>query len=275
MTSKAVIRIAPSRRLALPRLGEVARRRELLVFLAWRDISARYRQSVLGVLWAVIQPLAMMAAFTLVFDQVAGIETGDTPYALVALSGLVVWQLFARTLAGVAYVVVGNAGMVTKIYFPRLILPLATSLAALVDFAVAIPVLLAMIVILGGELSWTLVLLPAVGLMATAIALGIGLWLSAINVRFRDVGHAVPFLLQLWLFVTPVAYPLSALPDPWRRLALFNPMTGVVDGFRWSVLRSGDFPWGELAMSAVTGTVFLVTGAIFFQSTQRSFADVV
>jgi lipopolysaccharide transport system permease protein len=275
MTPKPVTTIAPSRRLALPRMGEVARRRELLIFLAWRDISARYRQSVLGVLWAVIQPLAMMAAFTLVFDRVAGVDTGDTPYALVALSGLVVWQLFARTLSGVAYVVVGNAGMVTKIYFPRLILPLATSLAALVDFAVAIPVLLAMIVILGGELYWTFVLLPAFGLMATAIALGIGLWLSAINVRFRDVGHAVPFLLQLWLFVTPVAYPLSALPDPWRRLALFNPMTGVVDGFRWSVLRSGDFPWGELAMSAVTGTVFLITGAIFFQSTQRSFADVV
>lgn len=273
--SAETTRIEASGWVSLPSLSELIQRRELLFFLAWRDISARYKQSILGVLWAVIQPLAMMVVFTLVFDQVADLETGDVPYPALALTGLVVWQLFARTLGGASNVIVANGHMVTKVYFPRLILPLASSLASMVDFVVSLPILLVVVVLSGIGLSPTIVLLPLFALLAMAVALGVGLWLSAINVHYRDVAYVTPFLLQVWLFLTPVAYPISALPERWQPLATVNPMTGPVESFRWAILGSTSFPLVELVSSVVIGTVLLVTGAVFFQSTQRTFADVV
>jgi lipopolysaccharide transport system permease protein len=247
----------------------------LLYFLTWRDIQVRYKQTVLGVIWAVLQPLLTMAVFTLFFGRLGGLPSDDLPYAIFTLAALVPWGFFANTLTQTANSIVDNSQLITKIYFPRLLVPLATVLSGLVDFALALLVLLGMQLAYGVVPTVRVLLLPAFVLLALAAALGVGLWLSAMNVQFRDVKYAVPFVSQLWLFVTPVAYPSSMVPDSWRILYAVNPMVGVVEGFRWSLLGAENAPGPLIAVSLAVTLVLLVSGAYYFRRMEKSFADVV
>lgn len=249
--------------------------RELLYFLTWRDIKVRYKQTVIGAGWAVIQPVVAMIIFTAIFSRVAKIPSEGIPYPIFAYTGLLPWQLFSGALQRAITSLVGSAALITKVYFPRLIVPIAATLSATVDFAIAFLVLIAMAVGFGVTPTWRVVALPGfVGLVLLA-ALAVGLWLSALNVRYRDVGHAVPFLIQIWMFASPVVYPLSLVPERWRLIYSLNPMVGAIEGFRWAVL---DKPAPDLTMVAVSGAVTVVLlfgGLAFFRRMERIFADVI
>jgi lipopolysaccharide transport system permease protein len=270
-----VTRLEPSRGWVALRLDDVWHYRELLWFLALRDIKVRYKQTVLGASWAVLQPVGTALVFTVVFGRLARIPSDGVPYAVFALSGLVPWTFFATAVTTTALSLVGNTNLISKVYFPRLCVPIATVLASFVDLLVASVVLfVAMAVYHVGAGARILLVLPFM-VLAFAAALGVGLWLCAIAARYRDVRHAVPFLLQFWLFATPVAYPSSLLAERWHALYAINPMVGVVEGFRWSLLGS-DVAIGPLALaSAVSAAVLLVTGAFYFRRMERSFADVI
>jgi lipopolysaccharide transport system permease protein len=247
----------------------------LLWFLAARDVRVRYKQTILGAAWAIVQPAFSMVLFTLIFGQLAGFERRTSaPYALVTLCGLLPWVYFATALGNTANSLVANQNLITKVYFPRLLIPLSAVLAGLVDLAVAFLVLGAMMV--GYRISPRpeLLALPLFVLFAIAISLGSGLWLSALNVRYRDVRYVVPFLTQAWLFLTPVAYPMSVVPERWRAIYGLNPMVGVVEGFRWAIL-GGESPSAMVGIAAAATSVFLVGGLLYFRRVERTFADVV
>ncbi|HYT09792.1 MAG TPA: ABC transporter permease [Mycobacteriales bacterium] len=272
---RSVTRLEPSRGWVALRLDDVWGYRELLWFLALRDIKVRYKQTVLGLSWAVLQPVGTALVFTVVFGRLAHIPSDGVPYAVFALAGLVPWTFFASAVSTTALSLVGNTNLISKVYFPRLCVPIATVLASFVDLLVASVVLFAAMAVYGvGAGARILLVLPFM-LLAFAAALGAGLWLSAIAARYRDVRHAVPFLLQFWLFATPVAYPSSLLAERWHMLYAINPMVGVVEGFRWSLLGS-HVGIGSLALtSATSAAVLLVTGALYFRRMERSFADVI
>lgn len=257
-------------------LNELWEYREVLYYLVWRDLKVRYRQTAIGALWAVIQPLTTMVVFSVFLGGLAKVPSDGTPYPLFAFAALVPWSFFANGLTQSANSLVASGHLITKVYFPRLLLPLARILSGVPDIGLSFLVLLAL---LGwyGEFRPTASLLwiPLLVLLALLTAFGIGLWLSALNVQFRDVQHAVPFLVQIWLFATPIAYPSSLLPDPWRTLYGLNPMVGVVEGFRWALLESGRPPGPPLVVSSVAAIVLLVSGAFFFRRVERTFADVV
>jgi lipopolysaccharide transport system permease protein len=258
-------------------LAELWRYRELLYFLAWRDLKVRYKQTALGIAWAVLQPVMYMVVFTLFFGRLAGLYAEGKPYALLALSGSVIWLFFANSVALAANSLVGSAPLITKVYFPRLLVPMAPVIAGLVDFALALGVLVAVMAAYTYLPAWGehyLFALPFL-LLAVATAIGVGSLLAAVNVRFRDVRYVVPFLMQLWLFASPVVYSAELLPDSWRTLYYVNPMAGVVEGFRWSVL-GGKRP-EELAvgLSTLTAAVLLVGGVLYFRRMERQFADIV
>ena len=249
--------------------------RELVGFLTWRDIAVRYKQTAIGVLWALLQPLAMMLVFTLFFGTLARIPSEGVPYPLFAYAGLLPWQMFSRALGDSANSLVSNQRVITRVYFPRLIVPLASTLAALVDVAVASVLLVAMMTWYGLIPSATILWLPLfVGLLLMT-AVGIGCWLSALNIEFRDVQYLLPFLTQLWLFLTPVVYPSSMVPERWRLLYALNPMVGVVEGFRWALFGTGAGPGPMLAVSAAVALGGCVSGVLFFRMRERVFADVV
>ena len=256
-------------------LGEVWRYRELLWFLAWRDIKVRYSQTFFGVLWAVIQPLGTTLVFAAFFGKVAGLPSDGAPYLLFALAGLVPWTFVAYALSQAANSLVNSQELIRKIYFPRLTIPIAAIIASLLDFVIALGLLLVMAAAYGirptAKLGW----LPVLSLLAAITALGAGLWLSASNVRYRDVRYALTFLVQLWMFATPIAYPSSLLGEPWRTLYGLNPMAGVVEGFRWAVLGTGAAPGAMLLVSAGTALAVLVGGAFYFRRMEKSFADVI
>ena len=256
---------------------EVWRYRELLGFLAKRDIKVRYKQTALGALWAVIQPLATMVVFSVFFGYLGGMGSrSDGPYPVTTFAALLPWQLFAYALAQSGNSMVDNAHLITKVYFPRLLVPLAAVASGLVDFAVAFVVLLALMLGYGVTPSWAILTLPLFLVLAIATAVGAGLWLSALNVRYRDVRYVIPFLTQLWLFLTPVAYPSSLVPERWRPLMGLNPMAGVVEGFRWALLDDAPPPSGAmLGVSVLVTGVLLVGGLFYFRRTERTFADVV
>jgi lipopolysaccharide transport system permease protein len=257
------------------RLGEVWEYRELLYFLAWRDIKVRYKQTLLGVAWAVIQPLLTMVVFSIFFGRLARMPSDGLPYPLFAYCALLPWQLFAFTLSESSTSVVSNQRLVTKVYFPRLIIPLAAIGSGLMDFAISFCFLLVLIGVFGVVPGMSLLALPAFVLLAVVTALGFGLWLSALNVRYRDVRYTIPFLIQIWLFATPVAYPVSIVPEAWRPFYGLNPMVGVVEGFRWALLGGRSSPDVTVAVSATVAVAVLTSGLFYFRSTEATFADLV
>lgn len=249
--------------------------RELLAFLAWRDVRIRYRQTVLGVGWALLEPLASVVMLTLVFNRLAGIDSGDIPYPIFCYVAVTLWTFFARSLRAVTNCPVANAGLLTKVYFPRLIMPLAAQSALFIDAACALGMLTLFLVCFGVPLTWTALTVPVWILLASMNALGLGLLLAAINVRFRDVSQGVPFLVQVWMFATPVAYPLAKIPDQWQGLYTLNPMVGVVEAMRWALLP--DYAWNPhlLVPSLIVGGGLLLIGLRTFRASQRRFADIV
>lgn len=249
--------------------------RDLLFFLVWRDVKIRYKQTLLGGVWAVLQPFLTMVVFSVFFGRLAGVPSDGLPYPVFTYAALLPWQLFAHTLTQSANSVVSNNTLITKVYFPRIIIPVVGVAAALVDFAVAFVVLLAMLVYYGIWPGVAVLALPAFLVLAVATALGVGLWLAVLNVRYRDVRYTIPFLAQLWLFATPVAYPSSLVPYPWSLLYALNPMTGVVEGFRWALLGRTGAPGSTVVVSSLAVLGLLIGGLAYFQSSERTFADVV
>ena len=254
--------------------AELWRYRELVIFYAIRDIKVRYKQTLLGASWAILQPVLTMVVFSIFFGHLAGVPSDGIPYPLFAYCGLVPWQLFAYALTQSSNRIVEDAGVITKVYFPRLIVPLASVIAGLVDFAIAFGVLAVMMFYYGVTPGWAMLTLPLFTLLALMAALAVGLWLSALNVRYRDVRYTIPFLAQFWLFVTPVAYSSSLVPLKWQALYGINPMAGVVNGFRWALL--GTTPPGPILFVSVAATAVLLTGGLyFFRRMERSFADII
>jgi lipopolysaccharide transport system permease protein len=273
--SLPVVRIVPARGWVSLKPRELWAYRELLYFLVWRDVTVRYKQTVLGAAWAVIQPFCTMVVFSLFFGQLAKIPSNGIPYPIFAYAALVPWTFFANGLGQSANSLVGSANLIKKVYFPRLMIPVGTVLSEGVDFCIAFVVLLAMMLYYGIVPTANVVWLPLFMLLALSTSLAVGLWLSALNVHFRDVRYVVPFITQFWLFATPVAYPSSLLAEPWRTLYGLNPMVGVVEGFRWALLGSGPAPGAMAGISAVMTAVLLTTGALYFRRMEKTFADVV
>ena len=271
--------IRPTRGLAALNLGAVWEYRELLYFLAWRDVKVRYKQTALGVLWVVLQPLVSMSIYTILFGRLLAVPSGDAPYAVFAFAGLLPWTYFASALSRSAASLVGSQHLITKVYFPRLVVPLSSVLSSLVDLGVALVLLVGVMIVYGIAPSFRMLVLPALILQAMITAIGFGLWLSALNVRYRDINYLVPFLIQIWMYATPVVYGSNLIPETFRWVLALNPMTGVVEGFRWALLgRQLDYvnDYGLLmALSVVITMLVLVSGAFFFRTTERTFADIV
>ena len=270
-----VIEIEPSRGWAALDLQEVWEYRELVWFLIWRDIKVRYKQASLGIAWAVIQPVMTMLVFTLIFGRLAQLPSDGLPYPVFTFTALLPWQLFSGALTGSANSVVNSASLISKVYFPRLVIPIASVMATLVDFSISFGVLLGLMAWYGISLRLAVVVLPLLVMLALAIALAVGLWASALNVRYRDVRHVMPFVVQFWLLASPVAYSTSLITSPaWRAVYSLNPMVGVIEGFRWAVL--GSTPPSVLVVPSVLVTgVLLAGGLFFFRRTEASFADVI
>jgi lipopolysaccharide transport system permease protein len=267
--------LQPSRGWTALNLGDLWFYRELVYFLTWRDVKVRYKQTVLGAAWAVLQPLINMVVLSVIFGNLARLSTEGYPRQVFTFTALLPWGLFAKALTDAGRSMLANRNMITKIYFPRLIIPLSSVLGGLVDFAIAFVVLLGMMLYYGvtpGPAAWTL---PLFLLLAVVTALGVGLWLSALNVLYRDVGYLLPFLTQIWMLVTPVAYSSTEIPEQWRLLYALNPMAGVVEGFRWALLGTATAPGPLVLVSAGIALLVLVSGLVYFRHMERSFADMI
>lgn len=269
------IHIEPTRGWPRLELRELFEYRELLYFLIWRDIKVRYKQTVLGAAWAIIQPFFTMVVFSLFFGRLAKIPSEGVPYPIFSYAALVPWTFFANGLGQSANSLVGSANLITKVYFPRLTIPISTVLSGVVDFALAFIVLLGMMLFYGIVPTLNVFWLPLFLFLALITAMGVGLWLSALNVQFRDVRYVVPFLTQFWLFATPIAYPSSLLSEPWRSLYALNPMVGVVEGFRWVLLGTETAPGPIIIVSTLAAILVLVSGVYYFRRMEDTFADVV
>jgi lipopolysaccharide transport system permease protein len=278
-TPDLTVVIEPTRGWASLQLHAVWEYRELLYFLVWRDLKVRYKQTVLGAAWIVLQPVVSMIVFSLLFGTLLQVPSGGVPYPIFAYAALLPWNYFASSLNRSSTSLVGSAHLITKVYFPRLIIPISGVLSGLVDFAIAFLVLAALMLFYHIAPTPAAALLPAFLLLAMLTALGFGLWLSALNVRFRDVNYLVPFLVQVWMYLTPVIYGSTLIPERFRFLLALNPMTGVVEGFRWALLGrhlADARPPGPLfAISIAIALLVLASGAIFFRRTERTFADIV
>ena len=248
---------------------------ELLYFLVWRNIKVRYKQTVLGASWALIQPLATMAVFSIFFGKLAKVPSDGVPYPLFAYCGLLPWQLFSYAMTESSNSVISNQQLITKVYFPRLVIPISAVISGLVDFAIAFSLLLIMMPFYGIMPTARILVLPLFILFAIATALAIGLWLSALNVEYRDVRYTIPFLMQFWLLITPVAYPSSMVPAKWRPLMGLNPIAGVVEGFRWALLGNGSASGPLMLVSIVIVVVLLFGGIVYFRRMETTFADLV
>ncbi len=276
-----VIYLRPTRGLAALNLRDLWVYRELVLFFTWRDILVRYKQTVLGAAWAVIQPVIQMVVFTFIFSRAAGLSSEGVPYPIFNYTALLPWGLFSKALNDAGRSLVTNRNMITKIYFPRLTIPVASVLAGLLDFGIAFLVYIIIILYYSftPASSYTfnftpaLLTLPLFLILALIATLGVSLWLSAMNVIYRDVGHVLPFLTQIWFFVTPIVYSSSEVSTRWQILYALNPLTGVVEGFRWSLLGIHSLPWQLIAVSAAVAFVLLVTGLVYFRNMERTFAD--
>lgn len=270
-----VIQIRPSRGWVSLKLDELWEYRELLYFLVWRDIKVRYKQTVLGIAWAIIQPFFTMIVFSLFFGRLAKVPSDGIPYAIFSFAALVPWTFFANGLSMASNSLVDSANLIKKVYFPRLAIPLATVLSGVVDFVLAFAMLLGMMFYFGIVPTFNVIWLPLLLVLALITSLGVSLWLSAMNVQFRDVRYTIPFLTQLWLFATPIAYPSSLLSEPWRTLYGINPMVGVVEGFRWALLGTNTAPGPIIIVSSLAALSVLISGAFYFRRMEKTFADVV
>jgi lipopolysaccharide transport system permease protein len=270
-----ILEIKPTRGWVSLKLQELWDYRELLYFLTWRDIKVRYKQTELGILWALIQPVLTMLIFSVIFGKLARVPSDGVPYPVFAFTALVPWMFFANGLSHSSNSLVGSARIITKVYFPRLTIPISAILSGAFDFALSFIALLAMIAYYGMHPGWMVVYLPAFMLLAVVAAMGVGLWLSALNVKYRDVYFVIPFLVQFWMFATPIAYPSSLLPQPWRTLSGLNPMSGVVEGFRWALLGAQSGPSPLIIVSSLTSIALLISGMLYFRRVERTFADIV
>lgn len=255
-------------------LGELWYSRELLYFLTLRDIKVRYKQTLMGVAWVIIQPLTTVLIFTLVFNRFVRLETGSLPYPLFALSGLLLWLFFANAVTNSTHSLVSNANLITKVYFPRMFIPAASVGAGLVDLTVAFLLLIVLCFYYGVGLTLNALLLPLFVLLMALLALGVGLLSAAVTVKYRDLRHALPFVIQLWMFASPVIYPTSIVPENWKWMILLNPVAGIIEGFR-AALTGGSFDWMHVSISAAIILVLLVCSAYIFRRFEHTFADVV
>jgi len=270
-----ILNICPSTGWVSLKLGEVWQYRELLFFLTWRDIKVRYKQTALGATWAIIQPFMTMVVFSLFFGKLAKMPSDGVPYPVFSLTALVPWTLFSNGLVASANSLVGSSNLIKKVYFPRLIIPLASQMAGIVDFALAFLVLIGMLLWFHIVPGIQILFLPLFLLLALTASFGVGLWFSAMNVQFRDVRYIVPFLTQFWMFATPIAYPSSLLSPKWQVVYALNPMVGVVEGFRWALLGTKTAPGPMIAVSSLVSLLVLVSGAYYFRRMEKTFADVV
>ncbi len=267
--------IEPSHGLALPRWRDLWSYRDLFFLLIWRDILVRYKQTILGAAWAVLQPLSAMLIFTVVFGRLARLPSDGLPYAVFVYSALLLWTFFSQSLSQSAQSLIANERLVTKIYFPRVMMPLAPIVASLLDLAIGCCLLFILLPYYDVGLSANVWAAPIMVTLAVMSAMGAGIWLSALNVKYRDVRYVVPFLVQVWMFASPVVYSASMMPEKWRILYSINPMVGAIEGFRWSLLGTGVNPWPLVATSAASGALILVLGLIYFQKTEENFADLI
>ncbi|MCG6917999.1 MAG: ABC transporter permease [Deltaproteobacteria bacterium] len=274
-TGAPVITVKPSKGWISLNLLELWEYRELLYFLTWRNIKVRYKQTVLGAAWAIIQPFFTMVVFSLFFGKLAKVPSDGIPYPIFAYAALVPWMFFANGLNQSSDSLVGSADLIKKVYFPRLIVPISSVISGVIDFVLAFIVLLGMMLFYEIYPTVNSIWLPLLLLLAFVTALGVGLWLSALNVQFRDVRYTLPFLTQFWLFATPIAYPSSLLPEPWRILYGVNPMVGVVEGFRWALLGTDTAPGPIIIVSTLVALLLLVSGVFFFRRMEKTFADVI
>ncbi len=273
--STATIVIEPSRGLANFNLVEIWDYRDLLFFLAWRDINIRYKQTILGAAWAVVQPVLTMILFTIFFGRMAGIPSEGAPYPLFAFAALLPWQYFATTLGNAANSLVNNSNLLSKVYFPRLLIPLTSLFPPAVDFLIAFVVLLGLMFFYRLTPTANVLWLPAFMLLAMVTTFGAGLWFAAMNVKYRDVRHIVAVLIQFGMFVSPVAYPSRIVPASWQPIYALNPMVGVIEGFRWALLGTGALPLRLLAVSSLAALALLVSGFFYFRYTEKTFVDII
>jgi len=269
------LRIEPPNRWPSIDFRELWEYRELLYFLTWRDIKIRYKQTVLGAAWVIIQPVFMMIVFSLFFGKLAKVPSDGIPYPVFAFCALLPWQLFAHAVSESSNSVVGNQHLITKVYFPRLVIPIASVLTGFIDFLVSLVVLIGLILWFGLVPGWRIIALPGFILLAICTALAVGLWLSALSVQYRDVRYLIGFLVQFWLFATPVAYPSSIIPQQWRAVYALNPMAGVVEGFRWALLGRSSALGSMLWVSASVVLITLLGGFYYFRRMEQEFADIV
>ena len=268
--------IQPSRGWAWIDLRELWRYRELVYFLVWRDVKVRYKQTLLGAAWAILRPFLSMVIFTVVFAGLANLDTDGAPPPVFYFSGLLPWMLFQDGVVKAGNSLVAGSSLITKVYFPRIAIPLASVLAGVVDFALAFIVLVGMMIYYGVRPTDAIWTLPLFLLLALVTSLGVGLWLSALNVQYRDVGYVTPFLLQAWMFASPVVYSATLIPEGWARIAFgLNPMAGVVQGFRWAILGVGEPPSELIILSVLVAIFLLISGMLYFKRMERTFADVV
>lgn len=270
-----VLNIEPSKSWVSLQLGDLWQYRELLYFLIWRDIKVRYKQTALGAAWAIMQPLFTMLIFSLFFGRLAKMPSDGIPYPLFTFTALVPWTFFANGLNQSSNSLVASANLLKKVYFPRLVIPIATVFAGVIDFLLAFAVLLGLMAFYGTTPTIHIVWTPLFLLLALVTSLGVGLWLSALNVKYRDVRYITPFIVQVWMFSTPIVYPSSLLPGAWRTIYGLNPMVGVVEGFRWTLLGTNTAPGFMIGLSAIVAVAILIGGAFYFRHMEKTFADIV
>jgi lipopolysaccharide transport system permease protein len=275
LSDRPLVVIEPRRSWLGTNLRDLWTYHELLYFLTWRDVKVRYKQTMLGVLWAVLQPLCMMLLFSLFFGKLVGVQSDDIPYPLFAYAGLLPWTFFSTAATTSGNSIVNSANLITKVYFPRLIVPTAAVGAALVDFAITFVVLGALMVYYGFGPSLNILMLPVLVVMLTGLALGFGILTSALNVKYRDIRFALPFMIQLWFFASPIIYPTSVVPERWRWVLALNPMTGIIEGFRSALFGQKPFDWQAIAFSAFITVALMIYAAITFKRMEKTFADIV
>lgn len=274
-TGTRITMIKPSKGWTALNLRDLWIYRELILFMTWRDLKVRYKQTLLGASWAVLQPFLTMVVFSIFFGNLAKVPSDGVPYPIFSYTALIPWTLFSKALHDASRSLVASSHMITKVYFPRMILPLASVLAGVVDFFIAFVVMIGMMIYYGIAPTTNIWTLPLFLILALVTAVGVGLWLSALNVLYRDINYILPFLTQFWMFLTPIAYPSSMVPQRFQVLYALNPMTGVVEGFRWALLGSGQAPGNMTLVSSLVAIILLVTGMIYFRRMERQFADMV